>query len=98
VPEKRTVHETLTVLDYSAPEHRRLLNTTNSMEHDHLEVRRRSRVVRVVSGEASLVASSGRWRSSGMNSGWSAGSMKFKQNPRTKDEEVTQIGWNEAAR
>jgi putative transposase len=52
---ERTAHETLTFLDHSAPEHRRLLKTTNSMEHDHAEVRRRSRVVRIFPNEASLV-------------------------------------------
>lgn len=41
-----TAQETLTFLDHVQPEHRRLLKTTNSMEHDHAEVRRRSRVVR----------------------------------------------------
>jgi putative transposase len=52
---EQTIEETLTFLDHSAPEHRRLLKTTNGMEHDHAEVRRRSRVVRVVANEASLV-------------------------------------------
>ena len=52
---ERTGHETLTFLDHSAPEHRRLLKTTNSMEHDHAEVRRRSRVVRIFPNEASLI-------------------------------------------
>lgn len=31
------------------------LKTTNSMEHDHAEVRRRSRVVRIFPNEASLI-------------------------------------------
>lgn len=50
-----TIHDTLTFLDRVAPEHRRLLKTTNSMEHDHAEVRRRSRVVRIFPNEASLI-------------------------------------------
>lgn len=50
-----TAHETLTFLEHVQPEHRRLLKTTNSMEHDHAEVRRRSRVVRIFPNEASLV-------------------------------------------
>lgn len=52
---ERTAHETLRFLDHAQPEHRRLLKTTNSMEHDHAEVRRRSRVVRIFPNEASLV-------------------------------------------
>ena len=52
---ERTAHETLTFLDHVQPEHRRLLKTTNSMEHDHAEVRRRSRVVRIFPNEASLI-------------------------------------------
>ena len=50
-----TIHDTLTFLDRVAPEHRRLLKTTNSMEHDHAEVRRRSRVVRIFPNEAALI-------------------------------------------
>ena len=45
----------LTFLEHCAPEHRRPLKTTNSMEHDSAEVRRRSRVVRIVPNEASLI-------------------------------------------
>jgi putative transposase len=52
---ERTGHETLTYLEHAAPEHRRLLKTTNSMEHDRAEVRRRSRVVRIFPNEASLI-------------------------------------------
>ncbi|HEY8484646.1 MAG TPA: IS256 family transposase [Longimicrobiales bacterium] len=50
-----TIHDTLTFLARVAPEHRRLLKTTNSMEHDHAEVRRRSRVVRIFPNEAALI-------------------------------------------
>jgi putative transposase len=34
--------------------HRLLLRTTNSIEHDHAEIRRRTRVVRTFPNEASL--------------------------------------------
>lgn len=50
-----TLHDTLTFLARVAPEHRRLFKTTNSMEHDHADVRRRSRVVRIFPNEASLI-------------------------------------------
>jgi len=43
--------ESLTLPSYA----RRLLNTTNSIEHDHAEVRRRTRVIRIFPNEASLV-------------------------------------------
>ncbi len=52
---EETAHETLTFLDVAQPQHRRLLKTTNSIEHDHAEVRRRSRVVRIFPNEPSLV-------------------------------------------
>lgn len=51
---EQTGHETLTF--YALPTaHQRKLKTTNSVEHDHAEVRRRSRVVRIFPNEASLV-------------------------------------------
>lgn len=51
---EQTGHETLTY--YMLPvAHQRKLKTTNSIEHDHAEVRRRSRVVRIFPNEASLV-------------------------------------------
>lgn len=52
---EETAVDTLTFLTHAQPEHRRLLKTTNSMEHDHAEVRRRSRVVRIFPNEASLI-------------------------------------------
>ena len=52
---EETAHETLAFLDVVEPQHRRLLKTTNSIEHDHAEVRRRSRVVRIFPNEPSLV-------------------------------------------
>ena len=52
---EETAADTLTFLTHARPEHRRLLKTTNSMEHDHAEVRRRSRVVRIFPNEASLI-------------------------------------------
>ncbi len=52
---EETFAETLGVYALNDPEQRRKLRTTNSMEHDHAEVRRRSRVVRIFPNEASLV-------------------------------------------
>lgn len=52
---EETAEQTLTFLTHAQPEHRRLLKTTNSMEHDHAEVRRRTRVVRIFPNESSLV-------------------------------------------
>lgn len=52
---EETAVDTLAFLTHAQPEHRRLLKTTNSMEHDHAEVRRRSRVVRIFPNEASLI-------------------------------------------
>jgi len=52
---EETFAETLGVYALADTEHRRKLRTTNSMEHDHAEVRRRSRVVRIFPNEASLV-------------------------------------------
>jgi putative transposase len=66
---ERTGHETLTFLHHAAPEHRRLLKTTNSMEHDHAEVRRRSRVVRIFPNEPRSSVSWARSPSSGTGSG-----------------------------
>ncbi len=43
--------ESLTLPSYA----RRLLNSTNSIEHDHAEVRRRTRVIRIFPNEASLL-------------------------------------------
>lgn len=51
---EETVHETLGFYALK-PEHRRRLRTTNSIEHDHAEVRRRTRVVRIFPNEASLI-------------------------------------------
>jgi transposase-like protein len=52
---EETAHDTLAFYEHLQPEHRRLLRTTNSVEHDHAEVRRRSRVVRIFPNEASLL-------------------------------------------
>jgi transposase-like protein len=51
---EETSHETLGFYALP-PEHRRRLRTTNSIEHDHAEVRRRTRVVRIFPNEASLI-------------------------------------------
>jgi putative transposase len=88
---ERTAHETLTFLDHSAPEHRRLLKTINSMEHDHAEVRRRSRVVRIFSNEASLVRLLGALAIERNEQLMERTYMVFKQDPSTKDVEVTQV-------
>ena len=88
---ERTGHETLTFLDHSAPEHRRLLKTTNSMEHDHAEVRRRSRVVRIFPNEASLIRLLGALAIERNEQWLERRYMVFKPEQSTKDEEVTQV-------
>lgn len=88
---ERTAHQTLTFLDHSAPEHRRLLKTTNSMEHDHAEVRRRSRVVRIFPNEASLIRLLGALAIERNEQWLERRYMVFKSDPSTKDEEVTQV-------
>jgi putative transposase len=88
---ERTAHETLTFLDHSAPEHRRLLKTTNSMEHDHAEVRRRSRVVRIFPNEASLIRLLGALAIERNEQWMERRYMVFKQEPSTTSEEVTQV-------
>ena len=88
---ERTGHETLTFLEHCAPEHRRLLKTTNSMEHDHAEVRRRSRVVRIFPNEASLIRLLGALAIERNEQWMERRYMVFKQDPSTKDEEVTQV-------
>lgn len=52
---EETAHATLACYVLDQPEHRRRLRTTNSIEHDHAEVRRRTRVVRIFPNEASLI-------------------------------------------
>jgi transposase-like protein len=46
---------TLMVFELPSPELRRRLRTTNSIEHDHAEIRRRTRVIRIFPNEASLL-------------------------------------------
>lgn len=50
-----TAASTLTVFELPTPELRRKLRTTNGSEHDHAEMRRRTRVIRIFPNEASLV-------------------------------------------
>jgi putative transposase len=88
---ERTAHETLTFLDHCAPEHRRLLKTTNSMEHDHAEVRRRSRVVRIFPNEASLIRLLGALAIERNEQWMERRYMVFKPDQSTKNEEVTQV-------
>lgn len=52
---EETAHETLACFSLPAGVHRTRLRTTNSIEHDHAEIRRRTRVVRIFPNEASLV-------------------------------------------
>lgn len=52
---EETIEETLTVFGLVHPEARRRLRTTNSIEHDHMAVRRRTRVIRIFPNPASLV-------------------------------------------
>jgi putative transposase len=88
---ERTAHETLTFLDHSAPEHRRLLKTTNSMEHDHAEVRRRSRVVRIFPNEASLIRLLGALAIERNEQWMERRYMVFKPDQSMRNEEVTQV-------
>ena len=50
-----TAPATLTVFELPTAELRRKLRTTNGSEHDHAEMRRRTRVIRIFPNEASLV-------------------------------------------
>ncbi|HET7586190.1 MAG TPA: IS256 family transposase [Gemmatimonadaceae bacterium] len=50
-----TLGETLAVYVLSEPEARRRLRTTNAVEHDHAEVRRRTRVIRIFPNEDSFL-------------------------------------------
>ena len=86
-----TAHETLTFLEHCAPEHRRLLKTTNSMEHDHAEVRRRSRVVRIFPNEASLIRLLGALAIERNEQWMERRYMVFKTDAGTNDGEVTQV-------
>jgi transposase-like protein len=52
---EETVEETLAVFELPTPEERRRLRTTNALERDHVEMRRRTRVIRIFPNEASLV-------------------------------------------
>lgn len=52
---EETAEETLGFFVLEDPAHRRRLATTNSIEHDHAEIRRRTRVVRIFPNEASLL-------------------------------------------
>lgn len=52
---EETAHETLGFYALDEAAHHRRLKTTNSIEHDHAEVRRRTRVVRIFPNEASLI-------------------------------------------
>ena len=52
---EETAHATLTVFALGTAELRRKLRTTNGSEHDHAEMRRRTRVIRIFPNEASLI-------------------------------------------
>lgn len=49
-----SAHDTLAFFRLPA-EHRKRLRTTNGMEHDHMQVRRRTRVIRIFPNEESLL-------------------------------------------
>jgi putative transposase len=61
------------------------------MEHDHAEVRRRSRVVRIFPNEASLIRLLGALAIERNEQWLERRYMVFKSDPSTKDEEVTQV-------
>lgn len=50
-----TVEETLAAFELPTPAERKKLRTTNGVEHEHAEIRRRTRVVRIFPNEASLL-------------------------------------------
>lgn len=50
-----SVEETLAVFELTTPAERIRLRTTNGIEHEHAEIRRRTRVVRIFPNEASLL-------------------------------------------
>jgi transposase-like protein len=52
---EESIEETLAVFELSTDAQRKRLRTTNSIEHGHAEVRRRTRVVRIFPNEESLV-------------------------------------------
>ncbi len=52
---EETAPETLGFYAVDRASHHRRLKTTNAIEHDHAEVRRRTRVVRIFPNEASLI-------------------------------------------
>ncbi|HEY0154824.1 MAG TPA: IS256 family transposase [Longimicrobium sp.] len=52
---EETAEQTLTCYELPAGVHRLRLRSTNSVEHDHAEIRRRTRVVRIFPNDASLV-------------------------------------------
>jgi putative transposase len=52
---EETVEQTLACFVLPAGKARERLRSTNSVEHDHAEIRRRTRVVRIFPNEASLV-------------------------------------------
>src|SRR5215210_5283920 len=52
---EETAEQTFACYDLPAGVHRQRLRSTNSVEHDHAEIRRRTRVVRIFPNDASLV-------------------------------------------
>lgn len=50
-----TVEETLAVFELATPAERLKLRTTNGLEHEHAEIRRRTRVIRIFPNEESLL-------------------------------------------
>jgi transposase-like protein len=52
---EETATATLGVFELPTAELRRRLRSTNSIEHDHSEMRRRTRVIRIFPNEASLL-------------------------------------------
>lgn len=52
---EETIEETLAVFELDTPAERQRLRTTNSVEHDHAEMRRRTRVIRIFPDLESLV-------------------------------------------
>jgi transposase-like protein len=52
---EESIEETLAVFELDSPAERQRLRSTNGLEHDHAEMRRRTRVVRIFPNEDSLI-------------------------------------------
>jgi putative transposase len=87
---EETAPETLGFYMLTDPNHRRRLRTTNGIEHEHAEIRRRSRVVRIFPNEASLVRLVGALAIE-RNEQWMERRYLTFQEAATSDEELAKV-------